>query len=220
MLTRPLIAFCDTETTGLDAFRHQVYEVGLITPRLEEVYAEDEEGGADEDEPIGYELEWDEHTWWLSVDLGNADPVALRVGDYHGRHPRGHGSYHRGLSYDRDKEVTDPEVFASAFARLTNGLSLAGMVPSFDELFLRGLLMANGQCPMYHYQPIDVETLAAGYLHLQQNGDNHDYPELALPWDSEALSLAVGVDPAKFERHTALGDARWAKAVWEAVTGQ
>ncbi len=37
------------------------------------------------------------------------------------------------------------------------------------------------------------------------------------PWDSNKLSLAVGVDPDDFDRHTALGDARWAKAIYERV---
>ena len=39
------------------------------------------------------------------------------------------------------------------------------------------------------------------------------------PWDSDALSRAVGVNPDDFDRHTALGDARWAKAMYEAVMG-
>lgn len=30
---------------------------------------------------------------------------------------------------------------------------------------------------------------------------------------------AVGVDPDRFEKHTAIGDARWAKACYEAVMG-
>lgn len=39
------------------------------------------------------------------------------------------------------------------------------------------------------------------------------------PWKSDALSRAVGVDPEQFDRHTALGDAYWAKAIYEAVMG-
>jgi hypothetical protein len=41
----------------------------------------------------------------------------------------------------------------------------------------------------------------------------------APPWDSEVLSRAVGVDPNAYERHTALGDARWARDIYDAVTG-
>lgn len=39
-----------------------------------------------------------------------------------------------------------------------------------------------------------------------------------LPWDSEDLSRAVGVDPDKIDRHTALGDARWAEAMFAKIT--
>jgi len=33
------------------------------------------------------------------------------------------------------------------------------------------------------------------------------------------LSESVGVDPGRFERHSALGDARWAQALYLAVLG-
>lgn len=39
------------------------------------------------------------------------------------------------------------------------------------------------------------------------------------PWNSNDMSRAVGVEPDDFDRHTALGDARWAKAIYEAVMG-
>lgn len=42
---------------------------------------------------------------------------------------------------------------------------------------------------------------------------------LAPPWDSEAVSRAVGVNPDDFERHTAMGDVRWAMAIYDAVMG-
>lgn len=42
-----------------------------------------------------------------------------------------------------------------------------------------------------------------------------------LPWDSRALSLYVGVNPDDFKpAHSALTDARWAKACFEAVMGR
>ena len=37
---------------------------------------------------------------------------------------------------------------------------------------------------------------------------------------SNQLSLAVGVDPDDYDRHTALGDCRWAKAIYQAVIGK
>jgi hypothetical protein len=42
---------------------------------------------------------------------------------------------------------------------------------------------------------------------------------LTPPWDSEALSRALGVDPDTFARHTAMGDVRWAMAIHDQVMG-
>lgn len=141
---------------------------------------------------VGLVLDDNEWTWQLPVDLGRAEGIALRIGRWHERH--------QPLDL-----LTPLDEFASAFARLTRGRHLAGAVISFDEERLRKLLRANGACPEWHYHLVDVEALAAGKLGV------------APPWNSEDLSLAVGVDPAQFDRHTALGDAHWAKAIYEAV---
>lgn len=162
------VAFCDTETTGLDPDLHQIWEVGLIV----------DEG---------------EHSWQLPVDLGRADAVGLRIGRFHER-------YDSAL-------VSGIAEFAAQFAELTRGRHLVGAVISFDEERLRKLLRANGACPEWHYHLVDCEALAAGRLGM------------APPWDSEELSRKVGVEPDRFDRHTALGDARWAKAIYEAVMG-
>lgn len=183
------VCFVDCETTGLDPDRHEIWEVGLI---------------ADEGTANGG---WTERRWLLPVDLGRADPIALRIGGFHERHPQGDdyepvsGQLSRGES-----DAVGP--FAQAFARLTRGAHLVGAVVSFDEERLRRLLRANGACPEWHYHLVDVEALAAGKLGIRP------------PWNSETLSLAVGVDPAEFARHAALGDARWAKAIYEAVIGK
>jgi len=97
------------------------------------------------------------------------------------------------------------------------------------------LLRDNGECPCWHYHIIDVEALAAGWVAAAVSGTANDgtrgthrveRPDGTVnnidgrpPWNSNDLSLAVGVNPADFERHTALGDARWAKAIYEAVMG-
>ena len=46
-----------------------------------------------------------------------------------------------------------------------------------------------------------------------------EYPyQIALPWRSDDLSTAVEVEPApEHERHTALGDARWALRIYDAI---
>ena len=148
---------------------------------------------------------WKESVWFLPVDLGRADSAALKTGGFHQRR--------NGV------DVTAPDKFAHQFASLTRGKHLAGAVVSFDEERLRKLLRANGACPEWHYHLIDVETLAVGWVYGKYGtADEAESQALSLPWDSETVSRAVGVNPDNFDRHTALGDARWAKAVYEAVT--
>ena len=188
------VCFVDIETTGLDPERHEIWEVGLI-------------------------LDGSEFSWQLPVDLGKADAIALNIGQFHERRMYG-------------DSVTLCKDFAAEFAAMTRGYHLAGAVVSFDAERLARLLRNNSECPMWHYHLIDVEALAAGYLTgqfvaIQECGANPaaDGPtqEEAMraipPWNSGDLSRAVGVDPDDFDRHTALGDARWAKAIYKAVMG-
>jgi len=205
-MTAPL-AFVYVESTGLDPDIHEIWEVGLIDPE-----------GA-------------EHRWFLPVDLGHADPVALDLGGYHQRHPEG---YDYDFSAAPAARVVDPWDFATEFCQLTrprNGqkVHLAGAVVSFDEERLRKLLRANAACPEWHYHLVDVEALAAGWIAAQGWPVDRAVPGRGTElleinngrpsWDSKALSAAVGVDPADFRAHEALEDARWAKAIYEAVLG-
>jgi hypothetical protein len=55
------LAFIDTETTGLDPDRHEIWEIALI-------------------------VDDQEYQWFLPVDLGKADPIALNIGRFHERY--------------------------------------------------------------------------------------------------------------------------------------
>jgi DNA polymerase III epsilon subunit-like protein len=174
LMTAP-VCFVDTETTGLDPDRHEIWEVGLI------------------------EVDGREHHWFLPVDLGRADPYALKIGRFYDRYPKA-SSLHR-LS-----------TFARKFAQLTAGKHLVGAVISFDEERLRKLLKANGACPDWHYHLIDVEALAVGAI-----AANADPGLVTPPWHSDELTAALGVTVPVEDKHTALGDARWAAAIYHAV---
>lgn len=235
----PLI-FLDCETTGLDPARHEIWEVAAIV-------RDDERNTRTE------------YVWQLPVDLGQADTIALNIGQFMDRRWTEWKTYDSETGVETHQSfamphgVWDPQemdVWCAEFARLTWGAHLVGAVVSFDADRLERLLRSWNQCPGWHYHLIDVEALAAGFALGRAKGialsapsdreanqirsetgiDLHgigswrgalDAVPLAktLPWRSEDLSRSVGVDPDKLARHTALGDAKWAEAIFDAVMG-
>jgi DNA polymerase III epsilon subunit-like protein len=171
------VVFLDTETTGLDPDRHEIWELAFILG-------------------IGQEYEFR-----FRPDLAVADPMALRIGRFYERSPRSSDPFTK----DERGYWSDPRQAASTVAQRLDGQHLVGAAPSFDAAFLGPWLRRHGQAATWHYHLVDVEALAAGKLGWGP------------PWNSDELSKAIGVDPSLFDRHTALGDARWAKAVYEAV---
>ena len=102
---------------------------------------------------------------------------------------------------------------------------IVGAVPNFDTERIARLCsewFEEWSAP-WHYHLIDVENLAVGYLAglraagAGENGHDADLP--SLPWKSDDLSLAVGIEPPTAERHTAMGDARWAMRLYDRITG-
>ena len=211
------LAFLDIETTSLarpfSTTPSEVWEVGLI------VRGENDLGR--------YEVE---RSWLLPVTLEHADTVSLDIGRFHDRHPQGD-------RYEGDAAATPTDEFVREFVDLVDGCHLVGNVVSFDEERLAAILLGHHFTAMpWHYHLIDVEALAAGYLRglhdvvveygipvadpdsygatVVRQAINHAQPR----WNSEDLSAALGVTvPNDTDRHTALGDARWAKATYDAV---
>jgi DNA polymerase III epsilon subunit-like protein len=183
------ICFVDTETTSLRHDR-RAWEIAVITR---------EPGQPDR-----------EMTWFVNagdLDLGNADVMSLKIGRFHERHPQYRSAERTGAPMRELGVLKEVE-------RAARGAHLIGAVPSFDAEVLGNRMRANGICPSFHYHLIDFEVLIAGYLR------GHDRPVPELPWRSDDLSHAIGVEaPGEEDRHTALGDARWAMRVWDAVMG-
>lgn len=196
-----VLAFCDLESTGLNPLVNEVWEVGLILRDAE-----------------GHDSE---HLWQLPVDLAKADARALSVGKFYERRwpdPE--------WLPDDDTETVQPDlvVWAQHFARLTHEAHLVGANPAFDQSFLIPLLRNNGACPGWNYHLIDIEALALGWCMGAGGGANAVHrprPDWTPqpPWKSNDLSIAVGVDPGDFERHSALGDASWCRAVFDKIMG-
>lgn len=143
-----------------------------------------------------------EHEWQVRLtprEIALAHPKALEIGRFEER-------------YDETKAEMPATAAWMLLRLIPKGAHLAGAVVSFDEERLRRLLWRWDYPVPWHYHLVDVETLAAGFL-----ARDADSLPIQPPWKSEDLSRLVGVEPDQFDRHTALGDARWAKAIYEAV---
>lgn len=195
------LVFIDTETTSLRPDR-RAWEIGLIV--------------RDPGKPDA------EHHWfidWNELDLGNADPFALKIGQFYERHPQSIESLFAPQDPweggGRRVDCYDEKIALFFVEELTRGAHLVGAVPNFDAEVLATRMRAHGIAPSWHYHLIDVEALAVGCLY---GGDADVW--VGLPWDSTWLTHALGLDPVpEEERHTAMGDARWARAIHDRVTG-
>ena len=200
------IVFLDTETTGVHPAR-QVWEIAMIR--------RDQAGQR-------------ETQFFVDVDLDQADPFGLSIGRFYERHPDGRRLSGRDVPQQFDLEVGAGAPVARAeaadtVARWTHGAHLVGAVPNFDTETLDPLLRAHGLIPAWHYHLADVENLAVGWLAGQRAAGmalRDEAGDLGQRWSSERLAGALGVDPpGAEERHTALGDARWAMRIWDTVMG-
>ena len=151
--------------------------------------------------------------------------MSLKIGRFYERHPQ--------FAARRTAGEKRPQPEVAVLERveyLTRGAHLVGAVPNFDAEVLGNRMRAHGICPSWHYHLIDIEALAAGWLHrhaaVLENREATIEEATALreiarpPWKSDDLTRALGVKPAtEEERHTALGDARWAMRAYDAVIG-
>jgi DNA polymerase III epsilon subunit-like protein len=201
------LCFIDTETTSLRPDR-RAWEIAIVSR---------DPGMADA-----------EHRWFVEaddLDLGNADPMALKIGRFHDRHPE----YQPDGDLNPEQTISERAVLREV-EDLTRGAHLVGAVVSFDAEVLAGRMRAHGISPSWHYHLVDVEALAAGWMNgraIQLEMRESTITEAAQwrfasqpPWDSSELSRMVGVHSEVFNRHTALGDAKWARAIYDAITGR
>jgi DNA polymerase III epsilon subunit-like protein len=191
--------FADVETTGLDPARHQAWDIALIVRTAD---AREEE-----------------YQWFIQPDLAAADPFALRIGRF----------------YERTITLTEPggdgwaEPYGAALdiARLLDSALIVAANPAFDAAFLAAFLRSHDQVAAHDYHLRDIGSLVTGYIAGVTRGyemaaggrpDDADWPPLRAGSVHLAdMARAVGVKPEAYEAHTAIGDARMARDIWDAV---
>lgn len=184
------LLFLDTETTGLDPERHEIWEVAYAP--------------ATHDESAGT-LCIDHITqFFVPVSLIGADPVALDIGKFWERYPEWIAARRRPAGF-----------WLEELAVRAAGRKVVGAVPNFDTERLERLLRRAGMTANWHYHLIDIEALVLGYL-AGANRDRRLRDEV-VAWKSDELSRQIGVDPEDFARHTAEGDVLWAIAQYAVV---
>lgn len=137
----------------------------------------------------------------FDLDLHKADPKALSIGGFWERHPKPEGGW---SPLDDERIIGEWELAQRLFIEWKDAY-LVGAVPSFDEETIARLMHREGFRETWNHHLIDVETLAAGQL------------KLAPPWSFDTILDAYGLKFDEKDRHTAIGDARMARDLYDAV---
>lgn len=138
------------------------------------------------------------------IDIDHADPEALIIGGFEQRHPQ------RGGRLATGQVLVSGYQAAQLVQRWTDSALVYGVNPSYDTIGLDGLLARANLDARWYYAPQDLVGIAYGFMLRGAT--------TAPPRSSEPLSMACGVDiPQASERHTAMGDARWAARWYDAL---
>lgn len=182
------IAWIDTETSGLDPIYHDAWEVAAIV--------------RDTDDP-GPDAE---HVWQFSIREGHADPKALEVSGFETRFLVRTG---RGWGAAR---IGDGLVFnlsrAEAVAEIQDVLRdawIVGANPGFDNAFLAVLFGRAEHKVTWQYRLTDIESMVMTRM---------GWPT---PRSLRESAEALGIEVDEATRHTALGDAKLCRAIYDAL---
>jgi hypothetical protein len=181
------ICFIDAETTELNRRTRRIWDFACIV--------RDDAGPATDQE----------FQFFIEVGQRKANPFSLNVGGFWERYPQTYEA--RRKLREQDKMFSGWDA-AKRIQELTAGATWVGAVPSFDEESCADLLYKNDLLPRWDYHLVDVETYAAGVIHLPP------------PWKNDVVNAAFGITIPEADRHTALGDARGVRDLWDAANGE
>ena len=197
------VAFVDIETTGLDPETDGIWEIAVIV----------------DDTPIVWQQTL------TDAQVENVHPFAAELTGFHERY--------------NPADSTTPSSSIRRLMALIGDRHMVGACPWFDSERLHRVILSDIRRALprdlpWHYHLVDVENLAVGYLlgrvsYALEGGEisaeEAGLWDFKLPWKSRELAAALGVDQDKLafewgDAHTALADAAWARAMFEAVVGE
>lgn len=185
------LVFIDVETTGVHPDR-RVWEIGMI-------------------ERTSVMPDVEQHLFVDSrdLDLGNADGRALNIGRFHERHPE------MAPTVSDITRMVDEYQAMQIVERVTRDAILVGVNVQFDAEVLANRMRYHGIYPAWDFNLIEVKSLCAGYL----VGLGGRLP--APPWSSGQVTEWLGLPALDADvAHTALGDARHVKEMFDVVAGR
>lgn len=133
-----------------------------------------------------------EYEWQIEPNMRYADRESLRVNGY----------------YERSKRPElrlEPSEVARDLVKHTMDLRLVVNNPAFDVPRLTTLVRHHGECPMWDYHALDIKSLAIVPLGLTPAVETRD------------IAAALGIDCGEYETHTAKGDVRLLRDMYDAV---
>jgi DNA polymerase III epsilon subunit-like protein len=199
--TRPIkppriLAFTDCETTGLDPFLHDPWEIAVILRH----------DGHDE-----------EHVFRIEPDLTNADPEALRMNRYYER------TSDPDWKWD-DRETAARHLYELLTRAVLIGSNPAFDAEMLTHLL--GRYFDEPRPWHYRTIDVVTLAAGSLYgraAERARRGVGAWFPRitavLGWPWRSYDVSRLVEVEPpAPDVGHTALPDARWVRDLWDQIT--
>ncbi|MGX1515040.1 3'-5' exonuclease [Streptomyces collinus] len=194
--TPKIVAFVDTETTGLDPFLHDPWEIAVIL-RVD---------GQDE-----------EHVLRIRPDISNADPAALDINRYFERVSAADWVWD-------DREAAARRLHALLDGAVIVGSNPAFDAEMITHLL--GRYFDQPRPWHYRTIDVVTLAAGSLYgraAERARRGVAAWFPRIATalgwPWRSYDTSRLVGIDPPTPEAgHTALPDARWVRDLWDQIT--
>jgi hypothetical protein len=141
-----------------------------------------------------------ELSWMINacdLDLGNADLMSLKIGKFYERHAWGNPLAPKS-------EVRERDALESVEA-WTRDATIVGAVPSFDTELLAVRMRAHGIVPSWKHRLRDIESMAVGATRKGPNIGLNDVMEI------------YGLAYPEEDRHTALGDARMVRDLYDCI---